>query len=251
MPLTPSPTALARLDPVTNTWYVPTVLGGQHNDLSWPTSQLQMSACANSNPTYFPELPSDKNGSWQCDNLTGRNFYTRLANNNYLPNYSKVVGGEPDGPSPSAPIHYGYLGLVAQRYDGKTMSPQVWPLRGTNPGVAADRMYQPYQTSGAGIINPQTGTLNPYFTGLGHQAEPQPGIEGMYMWPNSWRTPLAPIVPNPHRQQPLANTVRAAPFRPPAFEMMANPLTQEHQDRVVSFMQSMPVQTLESSQVYF
>lgn len=244
-----APSATARFDRVTKAWYTPAVGGGTAN---YQRSILPMGFCACDSPSYYPNLPSDKNGSWHCDSLTGRNYWTGRNNNNYLPNYSdgRIMGASS---WQSAPTQTGWLGIVKQRYDGKLRSPQdSWQLRGTNPGVALDRTLQGHVTSGAPIVIPQTNLLSPYLTGIGKQGKPAVGVDGAWEWPNlAYRVPRVPALPPPPKMRPLDGAVEARPFAPGKIVTRASALTAEQQNRVIAFMRGMPTQTTESDQVYF
>lgn len=182
--------------------------------------------------------------------MTGRNYWAGISDNNYVPNYEGQLSGA--AAWQARPPEVGWLGLIKQRYNGHLKGPQTgWQLRGSNPGVPLDRTLQPFSTSGAGILDPETNLLSPYFTGIGKQAKPYTGIDGFHAYPNVWRTPKTAILPSRTRAQPLGGTVAARSFRPTKQQTQAVALTQEQQDRVVAFMEQMPTETTESDAVYF
>lgn len=81
----PSNTAL--FDRATRQFYVPAVNGAQSNFLDYQASIVQKGPCQNDLATYFPTIPSGHVGEWTCDPLTGRNYWSDRADNNYLPDY--------------------------------------------------------------------------------------------------------------------------------------------------------------------
>lgn len=249
-PVAPSNTA--RYDRATQQWYVPAVNGAQSN-LQGGQSMLQKAPCQQDSDTYFPRLASSAHdGEWTCDPLTGRNYWSGRGDSNYVPDYSGTLLGAASARSPRQPTERGWLGVIKQRYDSHLLGNRgPSTIRGLNPGVSLDRAMQPMITSGAGILDPETNLLRPQFTGLGKQAKPAEGIEAAFAFPNVWRTPKTMILPPNPKSKPMGGQVVAMSWRPDRIKTQISAFTQRDQDRVVKFMQQMPVQTTESNAIYF
>ena len=66
--------------------------------------------------------------------MTGRNYWSGISDNNYLPNYEGQLSGA--AAWQARPPEIGWLGLIKQRYNGHLKGQQTgWQLRGSNPGT--------------------------------------------------------------------------------------------------------------------